>query len=114
MSKLLTDNSGIGPKYSTSYVMLNDYCKNNTSLGVSSVAPIYAPYNLNQAVQDVPIFKGTNYDEVETIATLYLVTIGLLIKLVTPYLMLNMLKANLFLDILLYLTYKLVPMIRFS
>jgi len=63
MSKLLNDNSGIGPRYSTSYVMLNDYCKNNTSLGVSSVAPIYAPYNVNPAVQDVPVFKGTNYDE---------------------------------------------------
>jgi len=63
MSKLYSDNSGIGPQYNSSYVMLNDYCGNNSSLGVSSVAPIYAPYNVSQGVQNVPVFKGTNYDE---------------------------------------------------
>jgi hypothetical protein len=37
--------------------------KGNVSLGAGSVAPIYQPLNVNQAVQSVPVFKATGMYE---------------------------------------------------
>lgn len=47
----------------TSYVMLNNYCGNpKAGLGCGSAAAVYQPYNVNPAVQNIPVFAGVNYD----------------------------------------------------
>ena len=57
------EHAGYGPKVSNSYVPLNNYCGNTSSLGVSSVAPIFAAYGANPAYQNVPVFAGVDYQE---------------------------------------------------
>ena len=43
------------------YTRLNDYCGSMDKLGLSSVAPVYQPYKLDQAVEQVPVFNRVNY-----------------------------------------------------
>jgi hypothetical protein len=48
----------------TSYVMLNNYCGNpKAGLGCGSAAAVYQPYNVSQAVQNIPVFAGVNYEQ---------------------------------------------------
>ena len=48
---------------STVYTMLDNYCggKAANPLGVSSVAPAFAPYGNNPMMQDKPVFMGADY-----------------------------------------------------
>lgn len=48
---------------STVYTMLDNYCggKAVNPLGVSSVAPAFAPYGYNAMAQDIPVFMGADY-----------------------------------------------------
>ena len=56
--------SNISVSASSNYSMLANMCgKGNVSLGAGSVAPIYQPLNVNQAVQSVPVFKATGMYE---------------------------------------------------
>lgn len=57
------DGNGIAyAQNSNVYTRLNDYCGlTNESLGVGCVAPDYQTYNVNQAVQKVPVFDMVNY-----------------------------------------------------
>lgn len=59
------DGNGIAyAQNSNVYTRLNDYCgASNASLGVSSVAPDYQVYNVNQSMQQVPVFDGVNYQQ---------------------------------------------------
>lgn len=54
--------TGYGPKVSNAYVPLNNYCGNTSSLGVSSVAAVFAAYGANPAIQNVPVFAGVDYN----------------------------------------------------
>ena len=48
---------------STVYTMLDNYCggKAANPLGVSSVAPVFAPYGNNPVQQNIPVFMGADY-----------------------------------------------------
>ena len=50
---------------STVYTMLDNYCggKAVNPLGVSSVAPAFAPYGNNPMMQDKPVFMGADYSQ---------------------------------------------------
>lgn len=62
MSTAQYENSGVST--SNNYVMLNNYCgKSSVPLGVKNVAPIFAPYGADPMYQDIPVFKGVNYDQ---------------------------------------------------
>lgn len=49
----------------TSYIMLNNYCVNNTKtpLGVTAAAATYAPYGANPKLQSIPVFMGADYNK---------------------------------------------------